>query len=109
MEAKTKDKEYAYFQPGGMIYLLSSRSDQLMKAPPAQGTAVRPEPKTDTPAEQQIKAQAKELLKTHNKQQINDQTGGKNDKSFDEQVDDLIEWSNTQAKKSNLIIIRHKE
>jgi hypothetical protein len=109
METKTtvQDEPYAYFQPGGLIYLLSSDSNKRMKELPSQQGGLQVNEEIGTPVDPPVEPQ--------NPQQITDQQSedkadkdDKDDGRFDKQVDELIKWSNEKAGE-DLVFSRRKE
>src|SRR5258706_11513234 len=109
METKVTE-EYAYFQPGGMLFLLSSKNDQRMKAVPEQSMIAQSGQAMESKADKQMDSQAEPSLNAEYEQPITDQTEKeKSDLYFDDQVDRLINWSNELASKHGLTIARRKE
>jgi hypothetical protein len=109
METKVTE-EYAYFQPREMIYLLSTKSNERLNKVTAQGKIAETKRSSELLADQQSDPQAEPPTMYENEQQSTDQTD-KDEKVplFDEQVDELIKWSNGRANKYNLTVSRHKE
>jgi hypothetical protein len=101
MEAIVEDKEYAYFQPGGMMFFLTTASDRWLKSPR--------ELEIDAEAEEQMDDSDKNLRRAQIKKQVDDKDNPPYEKSFDEQVDALIKWSNEKANEMGLRIVRRPD
>jgi|GEM_PF-1335320 len=112
METKiiAQDEPYAYFQPREMIYLLSTKSNMRLNATTGKDKLAQTAQAGESPADQPKDPQAESPLTSDDEHRPTDQTD-KDEKvpSFNEQVDELIKWSNERASKYNLTISRLKE
>jgi subtilisin family serine protease len=125
------DDRYVYFRPGEILYIISHDRDQLLNEQPdkelarptddsgAMGDQPGSEPGNLEPESQPLQAdnelnqdEPKEKEENNDGNNDHDDENGKNrTPSFDENVDELIGWSNglAQGIKSNLKISRRSD
>lgn len=109
MEVTTEYEPYAYFQPREMIFVLSTKSNVRLNATKGKGKTVQSEQGGEILADQPRAPQSKPPLMTEYEEGPNDQDDKEEKEfSFDEQVDNLIKWSNDRAGKYNLTVSRIK-
>jgi Subtilase family len=128
MTTPTEDDKYVYFRPGEILYVISHDRDQLLNeqpsrkpaTPQADGEPTRDQadnkPTNPEPGNQPLQEPAdseSNKAQSRDKNENNDNDDKDNGKkpSFDQSVDELIQWSNGFAigAMSNLTISHRRE